>query len=81
MADPLHQVVMAAAELRLAAPQEYEKFVAAVKTYEIRCQADFLAAEASGIFSAQGKAQLIVQLRQKLENCHQLRANFEARTS
>jgi len=80
MADPLHQVVMAAAELRLAAPQEFEKFVAAVKLYDARCQMDFLAAEPGVIFSAQGKAQLISQLRQKLENCHQLRANFEART-
>jgi len=79
MPDPLHNVTMAAAELRQIAPQEFDKFVEAVKLFEARCQADFNAAEPNVIFPAQGKVQLIIQLRQKLENCHQLRAQSEAR--
>lgn len=81
MADPLHGVVMAAAELKLAAPKEFDKLIEAVKLVETRLQADFNAADPNVIFPAQGKVQLIIQLRTKLENCHQLRANFETRNA
>jgi hypothetical protein len=42
--------------------------------------ADLVAAADNVIFPAQGKAQIITQLRQKLENCHQLKADYEARS-
>jgi len=79
MADPLSLVVMAAADLKLAAPQEFERLVNALKLFEERCRDELNAAEPNVIFPAQGRSQLITQLRQKLENCHQLRANFEVR--
>jgi hypothetical protein len=79
MADPLYDFVMAAADLKLAAPKEYEKFVMAVRVFEERTRDDLAAAEANVIFPAQGKAQLVTQLRQKLEACLDLRAKYEAR--
>lgn len=79
MSDPLHDVAMAASELKMAAPKEYDKFIEAVKGLEARCQADLNAAEPNVIFPAQGKVNLIIQLRQKLEDCINLRAKFEAR--
>jgi len=72
-------VVMAAADLKVVAPQEYEKLVAAVRVLEERCRDDLSAAEPHVIFPAQGKAQLVTQLRQKLETCLELRAKYEAR--
>lgn len=79
MSDPLYGVVMAAAELKLAAPREYEKFVEAVRVFEQKTRDDFQAAEGNVIFLAQGKSQLVTQLHQKLRDCLDLRAKFEAR--
>lgn len=70
---------MAAAELKLAAPREYDKLLEAVRVFENRCRDDLQAAEPNVIFPAQGKAQLVTQLRQKLEDCLDLRAKYEAR--
>jgi hypothetical protein len=79
MSDPLFDVTMAAAELKLAAPREYEKFIEAVKLFEERLRQDLLAAEPNVIFAAQGKAWLMAQFRMKLETCIELRAKHEAR--
>lgn len=69
MSDPLYAIAEAAADLKVAAPSEFDRFVEAVKTLEERCDADLRAAGVNVIFTAQGKAQLVSQLRQKLENC------------
>jgi len=79
MSDPMFLVVMAAADLKLAAPQQYERLTEALKIFEERCRDDLQAAEPTVIFPAQGKAQLITQLRQKFEQCLDLRAKYEAR--
>ena len=72
-------IVMAAAELKLAAPREYEKFLEAMKAFEQRTRDDFQAAEFNVIFLAQGKSQLVTLLYNRLVNCLDLRAKFEAR--
>jgi hypothetical protein len=79
MADALHAVMLAAADLKAAAPQEFERLVTAIKTFEERCRDDLSAAEPNVIFPVQGRAQVITQLRQKLENCTRLRSEFETR--
>lgn len=79
MSDPLFPLVMAAAELKLAAPREYDKLLDAFRVFENRCRDDLQAAEPNVIFPVQGKAQLVTQLRQKLEDCLDLRAKYEAR--
>lgn len=79
MSDPLVPFVLAAAELKIAAPRQFDQLVEAVRVFEERCRDDLSAAEATVIFPAQGKAQLVTQLRQKLEGCLELRAKYEAR--
>ena len=79
MSDPWVNVVLAAADLKVAAPREYDKFLEVLKGVEDRCRDDLQAAEPNVIFPAQGKAQLVTQLRQKLETCLELRAKYEAR--
>lgn len=79
MSDPIYGLVMAAAELQLAAPREFDGFVAALKAHEKKTKADFLAADPNGILAAQGKAQAIVQLRQKIEDCRSLKNTYAQR--
>ena len=79
MSDPLFALVMVAADLKLAAPAQYDRLVASVKIFEEKCREDLQAADAVGIFQAQGKAQAVTQLRTKLEQCIELRAKYEAR--
>jgi len=71
MADPIYIVIAAAAELKLAAPAEFDKFLTALHDYEEHCRDDLQAADGHVIYQAQGRAQAIAQLRQKLENCTQ----------
>jgi len=79
MADPMHGVVMAAADLKSVAPNEYDRFIISLAALEDRCWEDLAAAEKDVIFSAQGRVQLIVQLKKKLEDCHLLRSQYETR--
>ena len=79
MADPFVEIVLSASELKLAAPLQYERFINSIRVFEERCRDDLSAAEANVIFPAQGKAQMVTQLRQKLEACFELRAKYEAR--
>ena len=69
MSDPLYDVAVAAADLKIAAPREFDKFVTAIKALEDRCTNELRAASSNVIFTAQGKSQLVTQLRQKLETC------------
>jgi len=76
MSDPLAPIVLRAAELKRAAPQQYEDFVKSMRAYADRAKNDLLAAEADKIFPAQGKAQALEQLVKKLEDCFNLEANL-----
>lgn len=79
MSDPLHQIVLAAAELKLAAPKEFEKLVQSFKVVEESLRTEFYAAGPNVIFTAQGKAGLMVQLHRRLEQCIELRAKYDPR--
>jgi hypothetical protein len=72
VSDPLYQVAVAAVEIKRAAPREFDKLVEAIKVLEMRCDSEFRSASPNVIFIAQGKAQLVVQLRTKLENCMEI---------
>lgn len=79
MSDPIYGIVVAAAELKLAAPREYDNLVSAFKRLEDRSNAELRAAEPNVIFGAQGKAQLLTLLRKKLEDCLEIKTNTEKR--
>lgn len=79
MSDPLFAIINAAADLKVAAPEQYERLVEAFRDYERRAISDLLAAGTDVIVGAQSKAWLLSQLRQKLEDCLNQRANYEKR--
>lgn len=79
MSDPLYPVVIAAADLKLAAPREFDKLVEVLKGLENHLDTELRVAGANVIFTAQGKAQMVAQLRTKLENCLQLKNTYEQR--
>lgn len=68
MSDPLTDVMLAAAELKLTAMPQYQMFVRTLQVLESRLKDDLAAASASTIFTQQGKAQLMTQLMKKLED-------------
>lgn len=77
MSDPMYDVAMAATDLKLGMPNEFERFVDAVKKLDERCRANLYAAGPDGIFCAQGAASLVHDLRTKLETCLQIRSQGE----
>lgn len=79
MSDPLYAISMTAADLKLAAPREFDRFVETLKNFEMRCGDELYAAGPDGIFPAQGKAQLMRLLRQKIEDCLKIKATHETR--
>ena len=79
MSDPFYPLVVAAAELKLAAPREFDNFIEAFKALEDRTRTELIAAEPNVIFAAQGKAWLVAHLRKKLEDCLQIKRTTEAR--
>jgi hypothetical protein len=64
---------LTAADLKLAAPREFDLFVGSIRSFEERCGGELRAAGPNVIFTAQGKAQLVSQLRQKLETCLEIK--------
>jgi len=79
MSDPLYGIAHAAADLKRAAPEQFDRLVAAFRAYEERCKSDLLAAEPNVIVGAQGKAWVAQQLRVKLEDCLTIRETIEKR--
>jgi hypothetical protein len=79
MADPFHDVAMAAADLKIAAPREFDVFVATLDKLEKRMMADLLAAGPDGIFTSQGKALLSQQLKKKIEECMSIKNQTDNR--
>lgn len=79
MNDPLYGIVMAAADLKFAAPEAFDKLVEAMREYERRAMSDLLAAAPDVIVGAQSKAWVLSQLRTKLEDCVSLRATYATR--
>lgn len=80
MSDWLSVIVATAADLKRAAPVQYESFVKSVRSYADKAKIDLLSAEPASIFVAQGQAQVLEQLAKKLENCTQLEEQHRKRT-
>jgi hypothetical protein len=79
MSDLLYGIVLAAADLKIAAPTSYDRLVDAFKAFETQCSADLHAAEASVILAAQARSCVVRDLRMKLEDCITIRAQNEGR--
>jgi hypothetical protein len=77
MSDPLFEIAMAAADIKAAAPQLFERLIEAFKKYEERCRIDFYAANEASLVGAQARAQTAQIILTKLETCYQIRSQFE----
>lgn len=78
--DPLYAITMAAANLKIVAPEQFDALVAAFKQLEDRYQTELnTAADGVLIFNAQGRSWLAGQLRQRLANCLDQKKNYENR--
>jgi hypothetical protein len=78
--DPLSALVLAAAEMKIAAMPQFNAVVTALKELEEKFKTDLMAAEPDQIFGAQGRAQLARQIRQKFEDCLKLREDIKRRS-
>jgi hypothetical protein len=79
MSDPLYAITIAAADLKVTAPEQFDRLVEAFKALEERYKQDLIAADSVVIFNAQGRTWLAAQLRQRLENCLDRKKSYENR--
>lgn len=75
----MYAMTIAAANLKAAAPDQFEGLVEAFRLLESKYRDDYLAADANVIFNAQGRAWLAAQLRTRLEKCFEQRRTYEQR--
>ena len=77
--DPIADIVKTADAIRRFSPNLWDEFVKSVRRHADRAHSDLLAADEKLIMGAQGKAQALVQLAQKLEQCGSLNAQYRER--
>lgn len=65
----MYDLTLAAAEVKIAAPGAFNLLVEAFSKLETKYRDELLAADASGIFVAQGRASLASQLHKRIEKC------------
>ena len=77
---PLTDLVMAAAQLKAAAPDYYSQMCDALRAYEVQAITEMVAAdETHDLFRAQGKVRSVQQLRKHLTDSTQMRDTFTRR--
>lgn len=77
--DPYFSLVFCAADLKRAAPSEYDQFLKTVKQLAEHRKNELVAADRKFILGAQGRSQALEELVKKLENCTVLETQFRSR--
>jgi hypothetical protein len=77
--DPLHDMALAAADLKAAASQHFDTMVDHLFKYEVKSIDELLAAGPGDVLGAQAKARTVRQLRLKLQTCMITRDQAEKR--
>jgi hypothetical protein len=78
--NPLTDIVMAAAPLKAAAPQQFAALVEAIRSYEVATITDMVSKDNShDVFRAQGGVKILSALRRHLQECSELRATYQRR--
>jgi hypothetical protein len=72
-------ITLAAADLKVVAPEQFAALVEAFRKVEAKLGQDFQAAGPETIFGAQGKVWLATQLRARLEKCLEQKHQIEQR--
>lgn len=79
---PLTEIVMAAAQLKGAAPNQYQALVNAIRAYEAATIAEMVSGDQPHeIFRSQGGVKILAQLRKHLVECSELRDTYQQRTT
>lgn len=79
---PLTEIVMAAADLKAAAPNQFLALVNAVRAYEATTITEMISGDQPHeIFRSQGGVKILTQLRKHLAECTELRAQYQQRTN
>ena len=73
-------VVIAAAGLKRSNPAGYAEFVKSIEALAETAVFDLVAADRDKIFHGQGKAEVLVELAKKLEDCLALDQKYRTRT-
>jgi len=74
--DPFYAIVLCAAELKRTNLERWPTFIEALKVYQARCRQECIVAPKGQRGLAQGQAQTVDQLVDKLENCLELEIRF-----
>ena len=77
--DPWFHLTMAASNLKVAAPDQFEALVRAVQLLVDKETKTLLAAGPEGIMGAQGRTNLATQVKDRLVNCLEQRKNYQNR--
>jgi hypothetical protein len=78
--NPLADLVMAAAQLKGAAPQFFSQLCDAMRAYEVQAITEILASDVPHeLFRVQGKIKTVQQLRKHLNDCVELRETYTRR--
>lgn len=78
-ANPLADIVLAAASLKGTHPQSFQQLCDAVKSYEAQAIVEMIAADGSDLLRVQGKVRSVQQLRKHLVECAELRETYNRR--
>jgi len=79
MKDPMYEITMAAANLKIVAPEQYDALLKAFQMLDDKTGSDLRASPPEMIMSQQGRAALAFQLRQRFEQCMERRKEYEKR--
>lgn len=79
MSDPYMLVVTAAAELKRSNLDGYERLVKSIQALAEHTKTALVACEPGFLMIHQGKAQALVELAKKLEDCAVLHAQYTTR--
>jgi hypothetical protein len=77
--DPWYELTMAASNLKVALPEQFNLLVEAFKQLEEKQKTDLLAADAGVILNAQGKASVLAEIRKRMELCLEKRKAYQNR--
>jgi hypothetical protein len=75
----MFDITLAAADLKVSLPEQFERLVEAFRKLEDKFQREFNAADAGVIYGAQGKVWMVSQLRARLEKCVEQKHQIENR--
>lgn len=79
MNDPMYALTMAAANLKVVAPEQFEALLKAFQMLDDKSMVDLRSSPPEQIMSAQGRSGLAFQLRQRFEQCMEKRREYEKR--